>query len=249
MAAPARPVDCRVPRPPRQWVDFFATPSLCGGYSLCSPPDALPRVTLIVKLNDHPCAQWCHWQLRRGDFVRIRAGGSALLPLGRLFRPEAAPAGAAPTLVLAAAGIGVTPVLGVVEALLSDAEDSGYVVPTGARLIVFYSCRRASDFVALPRLLHLARADAGRRLRLQLHRTASTNPGQLPVTHADVASGLVRQHRRRVGPGDMRAAVPAGDPDAAWSLLCGPADFMTDLDAALQEAGVPPTHIVSERWW
>lgn len=206
-------------------------------------------MTLLVKLNDHPCAQWCHWQLRRGDFVRIRAGGSALLPLGRLFPAGPAREGSAPTLILAAAGIGVTPALGVIEALLSDAEGSDYSLPADARLVVFYSCRRASDFVAHPRLLELARADAGRRLRLHLHRTAFTNPGQLSVTHADVASGLVRQHRRRVGPADVQGAVPANDPGATWALLCGPADFMSDLEAALQEAGVPQSHIVSERWW
>lgn len=71
------------PRPPftfkaGQWVDFYIQGmKRCGGYSMVSPPESLPELTLAVKASafSEP-AQWVHGAAKPMDHVAMKAGGS-----------------------------------------------------------------------------------------------------------------------------------------------------------------------------
>ena len=65
---------------PGQWVDFFVPQKdFVGGFSLCSPPDAVPSLTLAVKRSTHAPAAWVTNEAAVGDVVEVRVGGDATL--------------------------------------------------------------------------------------------------------------------------------------------------------------------------
>ncbi|MGD9902688.1 MAG: FAD-dependent oxidoreductase [Vicinamibacterales bacterium] len=138
-------------------------------------------------------------------------------PVGGFGVPEAA---AAAPLLLVAGGTGIAPL----RSILSDRLARGHAAP----ISVVYSARAADEFAFGDEFAALAAAG-----RITLHCT---------VTRDD--PGGWEGRTGRIDDGLLAAAWPG---DGAWSLVCGPAPFVSDVTAALARMGVDPARVVVER--
>jgi ferredoxin-NADP reductase len=123
-------------------------------------------------------------------------------------------------LLLVAGGTGIAPL----RSVLLDR------IPRGAtaRTSLVYSARAVDEFAFGDELEALARAG-----KLDLHCTVTRDePGAWPGR-----TGRIDDHL-------LAAAWPGDD---AWSLVCGPAPFVSDVTAALARMGVDQTRVVVER--
>ncbi len=138
-------------------------------------------------------------------------------PIGTFGVPPAADA--AP-LLLVAGGTGIAPL----RSVLLDR------IPRLAapRISLVYSARAVDEFAFGNELETLARDG-----RIALHCTVTRDePGAWPGR-----TGRIDDHL-------LAAAWPGAD---AWSLVCGPAPFVSDVTAALASIGVAPERVVVER--
>jgi ferredoxin-NADP reductase len=138
-------------------------------------------------------------------------------PVGVFGVPEAADH--AP-LLLVAGGTGIAPL----RSVLLDR------MPRRAapRISLVYSARAVDEFAFGDELAALAREG-----RLDLHCTVTRDePGAWPGR-----TGRIDDHL-------LAAAWPGDD---AWSLVCGPAPFVSDVTAALARMGIDPARVVIER--
>jgi len=100
-----------------QWVDFFV-PSLphCGGFSMVSPPEILPRLSLAIKgssLSRSLHARWAHSTVAEGDMVGLRVGG------GFHFQMTEAHWVDGTRLTLFAGGVGINPMMSILAHVVS----------------------------------------------------------------------------------------------------------------------------------
>jgi ferredoxin-NADP reductase len=123
-------------------------------------------------------------------------------------------------LLLVAGGTGIAPL----RSVLLDR------IPrvAAARVSLVYSARSVDEFAFGDELEALARAG-----RLALHCTVTRDePGAWPGR-----IGRIDDHL-------LAAAWPGND---TWSLVCGPAPFVSDVTTALARMGVDPDRVVTER--
>lgn len=152
--------------------------------------------------------------LRPGDVARARG------PLGSFVLRGAG------ALVLVAGGSGVTPIVALLEAALSE--------PATRSVHLLYACRSARDVIFAERVLARARSDARLRVTLFLE-----EPGGDALAPAEVRAG--RLDRAAL----VAAAAGTGEPDVH---LCGPAEMMELARGWLAEAGVPAERVHQERF-
>ncbi|KAG2496437.1 hypothetical protein HYH03_005661 [Edaphochlamys debaryana] len=164
--------------------------------------------------------------------------------------------------VLAAGGIGITPLWAVVQALAAAAAGASTAVPK--RVLLLYSVRHLPEAAFLGQLRELAAAaEAGAELNLQvlLTTTAPEPATAAPAVRRglEVAAALAG---RRGGVAEARgcrlsaellavALGPAGVAALAngggAAMVCGPAGFMAATEAALVEGlGLPADRLYSE---
>src|ERR671930_1184876 len=114
-------------------------------YSIASPPEEQPRVTLTVeRLDDGEVSPYLTEELRVGDKLELRG------PIGGYFVWEASMGG---PLLLVAGGSGIVPLM----AMLRHRAAAGSTVPT--RLL--YSARTLEDVIYRAELEQLAAAGTG----------------------------------------------------------------------------------------
>lgn len=122
-------------------------------------------------------------------------------------------------LLLLAAGSGVTPILSMLR-YLSDRQNQTDV-------IVWYQCRRRQDIACLPELEQLQRLRPSLRIHIALSRPDDAWQGNTGRFHAGVLTTLPDVATRQV-------------------YVCGPADFMQTVKAALLSQGLPPAQYHQE---
>jgi hypothetical protein len=126
--------------------------------------------------------------------------------------------------VLIGAGIGITPMLSMVEWSLSR--------QPGREIWLFCGVRNSREHIMRARLAELAARHSG------LH---------LQVCYSDPApddlAGRDFTHRGRIGVALLRQVLPLR---AFHYYVCGPASMMAGLVSDLQAWGVPPAHVHSE---
>ena len=193
-------------------------------YSICSPPDGR-GYTIGVKrlgpppLTDHPpgvASTHLADAVEEGSALAVRA------PAGRFTLTPGDPSPA----VLLAGGIGVTPLLGMLEGLVARGE---------TRPVHFYlgvQGGRQHPFRA--RLAALAAAHDW----LTLH-VAYSRPGR------DEQEGRDFDHRGRVTLDLLRRTLPPLDANPVF-CVCGPGSMLADLTAGLEGLGVPPSRVLVE---
>ena len=100
---------------PGQWVDFYA-PGVekPGGYSIASSPGSFARdgtfVLAVRASRSSACGHWVHERCRKGDEARVRVGGKFFASREDLAHP----------LLLVAGGIGIAPLVGMLQTLVEE---------------------------------------------------------------------------------------------------------------------------------
>lgn len=233
---------------PGQWVDVFLPGvDTVGGFSICSVPTDLPRMTLGVKRARHPPARWCHEVAAPGDQLLMRPGGT--------FHHSTRPAGAghdvqlevphARHLLLVAGGVGVNPLLSIMRDF-ANAVASAPAAPDApedaVRATVLYSSPHPDDFPFAGDLLRAAE-DPRVGDRLRVHRTLTApDRGAHPEW---------RERWGRIDRGWLEEQVTSGgaSPDSTLAFLCGPPPMTEAVAADLGQLGVPEDQVRFEKWW
>jgi ferredoxin-NADP reductase/MOSC domain-containing protein YiiM len=186
---------------------------LLRSYSLSGPPGARDY-RISVKREEHGAgSQFLHTRVRAGDLLEAAAPRGAFI-----LRPGQAP------VLLISAGVGATPVLAMLDALVAGHSSRDIWWLHGAR-------RRADEpFAAESRALLAALPGAHRHV-------CYSSPGPDDVQGRDYDTA-----------GRLSAPVLAALdlPRDADAYLCGPPAFMADISAALAAGGVQAARIRTE---
>lgn len=184
-------------------------------YSLSNAPvDGTWRIAVRrVDATDVPAGEvstWLHENLREGDEIEVT------LPFGDLVLD---PAGDAPV-VLASAGIGIAPMLGMLAQMAACDRDRVVAV------------------------LHADRSPADHVLAAEVAGEVALMP------NADVHTWYEQGADRATGPGTVHAGLmdvrSVAIPDGAHVFLCGPTGFLQAVRAACLDAGVPAGQVHAE---
>ncbi|MCJ2180958.1 MOSC domain-containing protein [Novosphingobium album (ex Hu et al. 2023)] len=193
-------------------------------WSLSSYAAGMDSYRLSIRRQQGPGSNWIH-RAQAGDTVQLKApAGSFVLDPGS-YHP----------VVLVAAGIGITPLMAMLEAHLAREN-----APAPVHLI--YGARRPGDAAFLGELLALAAARDDFTLT-QVYSQADA--GDWPRSR--ITAGIVKESVRDtyIALDGRRIPVPWYESDI---YLCGPGDFCDALRDELVELGGQPGHIFSERF-
>lgn len=179
-------------------------------YSLSNAPgEAFYRIS-VKRVADGRMSNWLHSRLGEGDMVLANA------PAGGFHLNESDT-----PVVLVSGGIGITPMLAMLEHLHATGS---------ARDVHFlHGCRNGRDFAFATRLRALQ--DRHRPLRL---RRWFSDPG------VDDLPGRDYDHSGRIDVQALLDHLPAAPFDV---FICGPGAMMQDLVAGLRAAGIAEQHI------
>lgn len=184
-------------------------------YSLCGPPGTGIYRIAVKREHDGIASGYLHERARVGDVLEVSAPrGSFVL------EPKASP------VVLMSAGVGITPVLAMLQTLV-EAEQA-----SPREVWWIHSARDGA---------HHPFADDVRRLIAGLDKIRSfvfytrPAPGDRPGSQYDAAGRL-----------DLALLQKAGLPLSGIFYLCGPAGFMGAMTSGLTEQGVPQVRIRTE---
>lgn len=183
-------------------------------YSLSAPPDQGHLRITIKQLKDGRVSPWVHDRLKVGDRLRV------LGPSGEfVLAPDVHEA------VFIAAGTGITPIRGLLEAMLRrDGQE---------RVTLIYASRNPAHIIFRDELEALAQAYPNLRLHLVLSR-----PGKQ-------WQGL----RGRLDTDRLQTLITDAQPAAHCHFyMCGPDSFMNMARETLQVMEIPPARIHSERF-
>lgn len=191
-------------------------------YSLSAAPGSHEEIRISVKRidpkGDAPAglmSNHLHKRLKAGDTIDVSA------PAGEFHLAE----GSNPVF-LAAGGIGVTPILAMLESIVEN---------TPERPVTFIQAARTAGELAFVKEVRAAAAK-GKHVKVLAFVTQPAE-ADMAVKCPCVKLGA------RPGLEDVRALAPSPDADA---YLCGPGGFMADMRAALEAAGVPAKQIHAE---
>ncbi|MFJ5090781.1 2Fe-2S iron-sulfur cluster-binding protein [Streptomyces sp. NPDC088674] len=179
-------------------------------YSASSAPGAT-RLELTVKhVEGGRFSTHAHRELRPGDHLALRG------PSGAFHAPERAPE----HLVLLAAGSGITPMMSMIRARLSDPASPG-------RIDLLYSSRSLEEVV----------------FEADLTRLEKEHPDRLAVTH------VLTGREGRLDAGRLHRWL-TGLPltDTAHHFACGPEALMDTAREVLRQLGVPDERVHRERF-
>jgi ring-1,2-phenylacetyl-CoA epoxidase subunit PaaE len=181
-------------------------------YSICAAPGSLPRIG-VREVPDGVFSRWLVRGLRPGDEVEVAPPTGTFTPRDTSGQH-----------VLVGAGSGITPLLSIAHAVLTD--------PAG-RVTVLYGNRRSDTVMFADELADLKDA----------------HPARLELVH--VLSREAREvelHTGRLDPGKLRellaAVLDARGVDHWW--LCGPYEMVLGVREVLAEAGVPAGRVHME---
>jgi ferredoxin-NADP reductase/MOSC domain-containing protein YiiM len=187
-------------------------PAVARNYSLCGALDA-GTYRIAVKNEGGPGSGFMHTHIRVGDSVETSAPrGSFTLAAGTT------------PIVLLSAGVGVTPMLGMLYGAAADTAPREVWWLHGARDGAHHS------FAALARDL-VGTLGHGHLCTVYSNAAAGDRPGIDYDKAGHLSLPLLRE---------------LGVPQAADFYLCGPASFLGDLQAGLKAWGVEPSRIHSE---
>ena len=201
---------------PGQWIDLGIELDgrwQVGGYSITSTARTPGRVRIAVKeARRHPVSRWLRHGARIGDRVWISHGQGDFY-----YRPAHGE-----RLIHLAAGIGITPIMGIIRHVVETR-------PEVSQTLV-YGASHAHEFLFREELETLAREHPGLRCLFVPSRPhAGWNGPRGPLL--DVLERECGLH------------------STASYYFCGPPGFVDDTQARLIARGVDPARLVFERWW
>lgn len=179
-------------------------------YSLSNAPDEGVLRISVKRVADGRASPWLHDCVAAGDVLDVGA------PAGAFHLVD----GDTPV-VLVSGGIGITPMISMLEHL--------YATHPARRVVFLHACRNGREFAFAGRLRELAAGHPS----LRLYRWFS-------APRVEDVQGRDYDHAGRMDAHAVEALLPAGIADV---FLCGPGAMMQALVAGLRAAGVPEPRI------
>lgn len=185
-------------------------------YSFSTPPGAVQPAITVRRVGGGRVSGHLFETLKVGQTLKVSgpSGSFTLVPDARRRAHH----------VMIAGGVGITPLISMVEAVLAEEPLS--------RVTLLYGSRSEDDIIFHERLARLAKAHA-QRLNL--------------VMALDAASPRWPGIKGQLG-GERVLEALGGAVDEAEFYVCGPAAMMDSVIAALTAAGVPAGRIHQERF-
>jgi glycine betaine catabolism B len=201
---------------PGQWIDLAvdaAGETVVAGYSIVSTPATRGTIQLAVKSAEHhPVTRYLHETARPGDTVRISPSGQGNFH----FEP-----GMADKVVLLGAGIGVTPLVGILRSIHEQMPE--------VKATLIYSVTESNEILFWDELERMGLAP-NIRCVITVTREAEDWQG----------------HTGRISHDLLRAMnLP---PDALY-YYCGSREFIEDMTEMLKIVGIDEDRLVFEKWW
>jgi ferredoxin-NADP reductase/DMSO/TMAO reductase YedYZ heme-binding membrane subunit len=191
-------------------------------YTIASPPTERRHIELSIKrLPEGPVSNWLHERVAIGNRLHV-AGPAGVFWFDGL---------SSDSVVLVAAGIGITPLLSILR-YLTDRDWHGEIL-----LINVVSSPR--DAVFLDELQHLSRRLPNVRVVNHFSREQPAPDNMAPGERWEIRSGRLSKES---------LATFAPELASAPVYLCGPTDMMTAAIGFLQELGVPETRLHTEEF-
>lgn len=206
------------PAQPGQYLTLRIQPentqkTVLRNYSLCGPPDAGYYRIAVKRENDGVASGYLHAHLAVGDQLETAAPRGTFI-LDRTRTP----------VLLISAGIGATPVLAMLNALVEEHSDREIWWLHGARR------GREQPFVTETRRLLASLPNVHTRIYF-----SRPDPGDLQGRDFDHAGRLTASALAELEP-----------PRDAEAYLCGPAEFMEEISAGLAAIGIDAARIHTE---
>lgn len=188
-------------------------------YSICTTPSELPKIGVCVKrVEGGLVSNFFLKQLKVGDTLEV------LEPYGNFSCNTQAPN--LPTLVLFAAGSGITPIFSILKSALEN--------PCGNKIVLFYSNRSESSII----------------FKNQLDELVSKYPNRLKVIHLlsknDSDFKAVPGRISRTLTADLVRYENLNNVSSVNYYVCGPDGMMTEVIKGLQDLGIPNDRIHKE---
>jgi glycine betaine catabolism B len=197
-----------------QWIDCYAKINgvrKVAGYSLASSPTLEGFIELAVKTSDNPVTTYLHEKASVGDILYIDGGQ------GEVFYDSSM----ADKVILAAAGIGVAPLMGILR-FIDEATES--------EVTMFQA---ASTFGELIYHNELSKR-SGENPRIRYHPSVTREEPPMGVESGRITLDLFDQHEV--------------DYDSLF-YLSGPGEMIPELRKGLRSRGVDDEKIKFEVWW
>jgi len=229
-----------------QWVDFFIPEvSTVGGFSMCSAPQTLLEegtLELAVKYSNHPPAKWVHTKCRPGDSAGLKVGGNFFFdPLSFSAPPSPRSSNSlsspisAESLFLVAGGVGINPILSILEEFSANVNKG--TISSTAKATLLYSASKREELLFKDRIDSLVKSVPG--VVVDYFVTRETPP---PVSTESTSPYIWR----RISKSDLKTKL-AGH--SSQSYLCGPPSMIDSLVESLRDIGVADERIHFEKWW
>ncbi|MCW4013009.1 MAG: FAD-dependent oxidoreductase [Candidatus Bathyarchaeota archaeon] len=197
-----------------QWIDCYADidgERFVVGYSLASSPPAKGYIELAVKTSDNPVTCYVHKKAKAGDLLYIEGGQ------GSVFYDS----GMGDKVVLAGAGIGVAPLMGILRFIDER---------TTVSVQMFHSASSLEELIYYDELMERSVGNE----RVSYYPT---------ISKGDSVGGV--DHGRISGESFERYGVDYG----SLFYLSGPGEMIPDLKKFLVGMGVALDRIRYEVWW
>jgi len=201
---------------PGQWIDLVTRVEgewAVGGYSLVSTPSMGGRIQLAIKAADHHVVtRHLHETAREGDTVYVSPAGQGSF----YFEP-----GMAEKVVLLGAGIGVTPLVGILRGI--------HETMPQVQTTLVYSVTESSEIL----------------FRDEIERMGLAPNIRCVITVTRDAEDW-RGHTGRISHDLLESMNLPGD---ALYYYCGSRDFIEDMTELLTHMGIERDRLVFEKWW
>lgn len=199
---------------PGQWIDCYA--DIEGerpvvGYSLASSPTTKGYIELAVKTSDNSVTRFVHEEAEAGDVLYIEGGQ------GDVFYDS----GMGDKVVLAGAGIGVAPLMGILR-FIDEATD--------ASVQMFHSASSIDELIYIDEL----KERAARNDRVSYYPTVSRESSVDGIDDGRITGEMFERF--------------GADYDSVF-YLSGPGEMIPDLRTFLVGKGVSLDRIRYEMWW
>lgn len=191
-------------------------------WSISAFAHAMDRYRLTVRKQSGAGSNWLH-RAAPGTTLMLRApAGQFVLDEG--FRP----------VVMIAAGIGITPLLAMLQAHL--------LRPKGAAAYLFYGARSPAELAFRDELDALASQHPHLHVTYRYSRWADDRQAASRLTPAMVVEGLADLHLMLEG---RRIDLPWFEAD---TYICGPGAFCSEMREGFIALGANPDHLFTERF-
>lgn len=225
-----------------QWVDFFIPDvSTVGGFSMCSSPQTLREkgiLELAVKYSKHPPAKWVHTQCRSGDVVGMKVGGDFFFDPIRfstsLFTESASPP---PSVLLVAGGVGINPILSILEEFSANVKNQ--TINPQSRATLLYSASTREELLFRDRIDAIAESTSGVSVLYFVTKEGNSS-------FVDPRFAL-----RRIDQADLGSAFSRDSSNCSnfESFICGPPTMIDWLVSSFKQLGVAQEKVHYEKWW